>query len=133
MTCKSGGTDYLIAKSLSEKQRDGQKCCAYRSFPFRVSSHHKQFWGTVFISPAVLRRYIKETCLSVNYYGVRKIVVVNGHGGNLPVLPELARELDRTGCSFPFSNSGMQLLSFCPIFLLSKRGSMQVQKRHQQV
>jgi len=31
--------------------------------------------------------------LSLCYYGVRKIVIVNGHGGNLTVLTELAREL----------------------------------------
>jgi creatinine amidohydrolase len=35
--------------------------------------------------------------LSLNYYGVRKIVVVNAHGGNLNALAELARELRENG------------------------------------
>ena len=39
------------------------------------------------------KKYVEEVCLSLNYYGVHKIVIVNGHGGNLPALAELAREL----------------------------------------
>jgi creatinine amidohydrolase len=40
---------------------------------------------------------VKETCLALNYYGVRKIVIVNGHGGNLDALMEMARELREKG------------------------------------
>jgi creatinine amidohydrolase len=65
--------------------------------PYGVSSHHKQFWGTISVSPKVFKQYVKEVCLSLNYYGVRKIVIVNGHGGNLSALEELARELREEG------------------------------------
>jgi creatinine amidohydrolase len=91
------GTDHLIAKSLAEEvaKRTGVLCL--QVIPFGVSSHHKQFWGTVFISPKTFKKYVEETCLSLNYYGVRKILVVNGHGGNLAALSELARELREEG------------------------------------
>jgi creatinine amidohydrolase len=35
--------------------------------------------------------------MSLIYYGVKKIVVVNGHGGNLAALADLARELREEG------------------------------------
>jgi creatinine amidohydrolase len=91
------GTDHLIAKSIAEEtaKRTGALCL--QVIPFGVSSYHKQFWGTIFISPKTFKKYVKETCLSLNYYGVRKIVVVNGHGGNLAALSELARELREDG------------------------------------
>ncbi|MGA2768354.1 MAG: creatininase family protein [Candidatus Bathyarchaeia archaeon] len=91
------GTDHLIAKSLAEEvaKRTGVLCL--QVIPFGVSSHHKQFWGTIFISPKTFKKYVEETCLSLNYYGVRKILVVNGHGGNLAALSELARELREEG------------------------------------
>jgi creatinine amidohydrolase len=91
------GTDHLIAKSIAEEtaRRTGVLCL--QVIPFGVSSHHKQFWGTVFISPKTFKKYVEETCSSLNYYGVRKIVVVNGHGGNLAALSELARELREEG------------------------------------
>ena len=91
------GTDHVIAKALAEEtaKRTGVLCL--QVFPFGVSSHHKQFWGTIYISPKTLKKYVKETCLSLNYYGVKKIVIVNGHGGNLNALAELARELREKG------------------------------------
>jgi len=87
------GTDHLIARGIAEEvaKRTGVVCL--QVIPFGVSSHHKQFWGTVSISPRVLKEYVKEVCLSLKYYGVRRIVVVNGHGGNLAALSEMAREL----------------------------------------
>jgi len=91
------GTDYLIAGALAEEtaKRTGVVCLP--TVPFGVSSHHKQLWGTVFISPGVFKEYLKEACLALSYYGVKKIVIVNGHGGNLPALSELARELRGSG------------------------------------
>jgi creatinine amidohydrolase len=91
------GTDHLIAKSIAEEtaKRTGVLCL--QVIPFGVSSHHKQFWGTIFISPKTFKEYVRETCMSLNYYGVRKIVVVNGHGGNLAALADLARELREEG------------------------------------
>jgi creatinine amidohydrolase len=91
------GTDHLIAKGIAEEtaKRTGVVCL--QVIPFGVSSHHKQFWGTISVSPKAFKKYVEETCLSLNYYGVRKIVVVNGHGGNLHALMELARELREKG------------------------------------
>jgi len=91
------GTDHLIAKALAEEtaKRTGVLCL--QVVPFGVSSHHKQFWGTIFVSPRVFKEYVKEICLALNYYGVNKIVIVNGHGGNLSALTELAMELREKG------------------------------------
>jgi len=91
------GTDHLIAKALAEEtaKRTGVLCL--QVIPFGVSSHHKQLWGTIYISPETFKNYVKEVCLALNYYGVKKIVIVNGHGGNLNALTELARELREKG------------------------------------
>lgn len=91
------GTDHLIAKAIAEEtaKRTGVLCL--QVIPFGVSSHHKQFWGTIYISPRSFKNYVKEVCLALSYYGVRKIVIVNGHGGNLYALVEMARELREEG------------------------------------
>jgi len=91
------GTDHLIARAIAEEtaKRTGTVCL--QVIPFGVSSHHKQFWGTIYISPGTFKSYVKEACLALNYYGIRKIVIVNGHGGNLPALMEMARELREKG------------------------------------
>jgi creatinine amidohydrolase len=91
------GTDHLIAKALAEEtaKRTGVLCL--QVVPFGVSSHHKQFWGTIYISPKAFKNYVKEVCLSLGYYSVRKIVIVNGHGGNRCALMQMARELREKG------------------------------------
>jgi len=91
------GTDHLIAKAIAEEtaKRTGVLCL--QVIPFGVSSHHKHFWGTIHISPKTFRNYVKETCIALNYYGIRKIVIVNGHGGNLHALMDMARELREKG------------------------------------
>ena len=87
------GTDHLIAKAIAEETAKRTAVLCLQVIPFGVSSHHKQFWGTIYISPRIFKDYVKEVCLSLNYYGVRKIVIVNGHGGNRCALVEIAREL----------------------------------------
>lgn len=91
------GTDHLIAKALAEEaaKRTGVLCLPL--IPFGVSSHHRQFWGTIFIRPKVFREYVQNVCLSLKYYGVKKIVIVNGHGGNRSSLLEVAEELRQRG------------------------------------
>lgn len=91
------GTDHFIAKALAEETAKRTRVLCLQVIPFGVSSHHKQFWGTIHISPKALKKYVRETCLSLNYYGVKKIVIVNGHGGNLSALAELTRELREKG------------------------------------
>lgn len=91
------GTDHFIAKALAEEvaKRTGVLCV--QVVPFGVSSHHRHFWGTISIKPETLQEYVKDVCLSLNYYGIKKIVIVNGHGGNFNALTDLARKLREHG------------------------------------
>lgn len=91
------GTDHLIAKAIAEETAKRTRVLCLPVVPFGVSSHHKQFWGTIYISPRVFKEYVKEVCLALEYYGIKRIVIVNGHGGNLAALSEMARELREQG------------------------------------
>jgi len=91
------GTDHFIAKAIAEEAAKRAKVLCLQVIPFGVSHHHRQFWGTIHVSPKTLKAYVKDVCLSLNYYGIKKIVIVNGHGGNFNALTELARELREKG------------------------------------
>jgi creatinine amidohydrolase len=91
------GTDHLIAERLAEEAAKRASVLCLPVIPFGVSSHHKQFWGTIYVSPETFKKYVKETCLALSYYGVKKIVIVNGHGGNRCALMAMARELREEG------------------------------------
>ncbi|MGD8565037.1 MAG: creatininase family protein [Candidatus Bathyarchaeota archaeon] len=89
------GTDHLIAEAIALETAKRTRILCMPFVPYGVSAHHKQFYGTISVSPKNFRRYVKDVCLSLNYYGVHKIVVVNGHGGNRAALLELGRDLRR--------------------------------------
>ncbi len=91
------GTDHLIARAIAEETAKRTEVLCLQVIPFGVSSHHKQFWGTIFVSPRTFKNYVKDVCLALNYYGVQKIVIVNGHGSNRCALLEMARELREKG------------------------------------
>ncbi|MEM2521841.1 MAG: creatininase family protein [Candidatus Bathyarchaeia archaeon] len=91
------GTDHFIAKAIAEEAAKRTGVICLQVIPFGVSVHHKQFWGTIDIAPQTFKNYLRDVCLSLNYFGVKKIVIVNGHGGNLNALNELALELREKG------------------------------------
>jgi creatinine amidohydrolase len=61
--------------------------------PVGVSSHHRQFDGTLWTEPETFEHYVSDIAASVASHGVRKVVVVNGHGGNSAALQRAARRL----------------------------------------
>lgn len=87
------GTDFLTAEALARSAAEVTQTVCTPVIPVGVSSHHLQFWGTLSVSSETLRRYMKETALSVASHGIKRIIFVNGHGGNIPALQEIAREL----------------------------------------
>ncbi len=89
------GTDHIIAYELAKEASRRTGVMVLPVIPYGMSEHHMHFPGTVSVSPDALKLYVKEVCLSLKRHGVRKIVIVNGHGGNLNPLLDLARELRR--------------------------------------
>jgi len=71
------------------------------------SPHHMDFPGTVTIDPRHMLDYVLDVCLSLSHHGFRKILLVNGHGSNAPVLDLAARQTiirteGRTACATMF-------------------------------
>lgn len=77
------GTDFLIAEYISRKTAEiTANTICLPTLPVGVASHHRDFPGTLWISPQILYSLIKDILLSILYHGFRKIIVCNGHGGN---------------------------------------------------
>jgi creatinine amidohydrolase len=91
------GTDHFIAKALAEEAATRTGVLCLQVIPFGVSFVHRQFGGTISISPQHFKDYVEDVCRSLTYYGIRRIVIVNGHGGNRSALTDLAYELRADG------------------------------------
>jgi creatinine amidohydrolase/Fe(II)-dependent formamide hydrolase-like protein len=73
---------------------------------YGVAYHHMDFPGTVAVSPDVLSRLVVEVGMSVARHGITKLVIVNGHGGNVPALRYAAQIVNRDARIFTCVDSG---------------------------
>jgi creatinine amidohydrolase len=89
------GTDHLVAEKLSAIVGKRTGVPVLPVVPVGVSEHHRHFSGTLWVPSLVLGEYVKAIVLSAASHGARKIVIVNGHGGNQSTLLEVAGELRR--------------------------------------
>ena len=58
-----------------------------------ASDEHKAFAGTLTLSPETTLRAFVEIGESVRRAGIRKLIIVNSHGGNLSIIDLAARQL----------------------------------------
>lgn len=74
--------------------------------PYGVSYHHDDFAGTISIGPETLSRFVYEVGMAAARHGVTKLVIVNGHGGNVPALQFAAQLINRDAHIFTCVDSG---------------------------
>jgi len=86
------GTDFVAAEAVA-RSVDREDAVVLPTVPVGVSEHHRQFHGTLWTDPETFERYVSDILASVASHGVRKAVVVNGHGGNADALRRAARRL----------------------------------------
>ena len=87
------GTDHLIAEAFAREaaERTGFLCTP--TIKVGVSSHHRQFHGTMWVDAPVFRQYMSSLARNLTYHGVDRIIFVNAHGGNVDHLREVGRGL----------------------------------------
>jgi creatinine amidohydrolase len=58
-----------------------------------VSAHHMDFPGSITVRAKVFIDLLHDICASLHHHGFRRIVLLNGHGGNRSSLEVLGQEL----------------------------------------
>jgi creatinine amidohydrolase len=96
------GTDTLAASAVADAAADAYdgEVVVAPTVPVGVSREHREFAGTLWVSPDTFRSYVRETVESLAYHGFDRVVVVNGHGGNVDALRETCAELSRDGDAY---------------------------------
>ncbi len=74
--------------------------------PYGVSYSHEDFSGTISVSPDALARFVYDIGMAAARHGVTKLVILNGHGGNIPTLQFAAQTINRDGHIFTCVDTG---------------------------
>jgi creatinine amidohydrolase len=109
------GTDAFTAEAVAQagveayREATGTEVPVGPTVPVGIAAEHRAFDGTLWVSPDTFRAYVRETIESLASHGFDRVVVVNGHGGNIDALGEVAatvsRETDAYAVAFTWFNA----------------------------
>ncbi len=87
-------TDIFLADEITRRAaaRVPDKVVVVPPIVHGHSPHHMDFPGTLTVDPQHMINYVLDVCLSLAHHGFRKLLIVNGHGSNWPVLDLVARQ-----------------------------------------
>jgi len=85
--------DVFLAESvcLEVARRAEGKALVLPPVSFGLNMHHIDFPGTIHIEPETFIAFCLNITKSVAYHGFKKILIVNGHGSNYPLVDIVAR------------------------------------------
>ena len=90
------GTDQLIPERLAELLCEPLDALVAPSVPYGITRGLYGHPGTVFITPSVFRAYVTDVVASFAKTGFEKIVVINGHGGQITELQDALFDAAKT-------------------------------------
>jgi len=109
---------------LEAGRRAPDKMLVAPSIPYGFNVHGMDFPGTIGVAHDTFMSYCLDVCKSFAYHGFKRIVIVDGHGSNEPLLEFVGRranmETDALVASFLWAN----LLRVKPGFVDSFRESV---------
>ena len=91
------GTDTFsvehVTRAAAVRAADAGSIVVAPTLPFGSSDHHLAFGGTLSLSTQTYYAVIRDLVASLITDGFRKILIVNGHGGNHEIVQLAARDL----------------------------------------
>jgi creatinine amidohydrolase len=90
--------DYFDAVYLAKKVAEASsnpKPFVLPPIPYGVSYHHEDFKGTISVTNDALSRFVYDIGMTLAKNGIRKIIILNGHGDNAPTLSYAAQMINR--------------------------------------
>jgi creatinine amidohydrolase len=101
--------DFFDAKYLAYKVAEGcsdPKPLVLPTIPFGVSYHHQDFKGTISVTNNALSLFVYDIGMSLAQNGIKKIIIINGHGDNSPTLNYAAQMINRDAKIFVCVDTG---------------------------
>jgi creatinine amidohydrolase len=89
------GSDFIfpmeLAKRIAAKSKKKKNTIILPAIPYGVSLHHNEFQMTMSLEPHTLQMVIEDLFSSIIKNGIRRILVINGHDGNIAPIESAAR------------------------------------------
>lgn len=90
----SVGTDVKTVRYVAEQAAAREYVCVFPSFPFGDINGLYGHRGGIVLSVELLQSLFTELCAEIARNGFQKILILNGHGGNVAFLQNFLRSTD---------------------------------------
>ena len=87
------GTDFLMGGVMARRVAVALGAYLLPTLPVGNSQEHQDFAGTLWLQPATLALVVKDLCAALKTHGIRKVVIIDAHGGNW-ILKPTVREIN---------------------------------------
>tara|TARA_Y100000588_G_scaffold360617_1_gene420675 strand:- start:841 stop:1641 length:801 start_codon:yes stop_codon:yes gene_type:complete len=116
--------DTFVVSSICEEaaRRIPDEVLVLPELAYGFEDHHMDFPGTITIRDDHLLDFVVDITTSVAHHGFRKILIVNGHGSNAPILEMAARRTvvqTEAHCGFVNGGVGVPLEEICESDMMS--------------
>jgi creatinine amidohydrolase len=91
------GSDGYCAQEVSQRLAERVPAVVTPLVPVGCSQALMSFPGTLTVSSASLKAYLSDMCDSLGTWGIKRILFMNGHAGNVPAIGEICREFIAKG------------------------------------
>lgn len=88
--------DYLAAEEVARRVAQLTGALFVPTLPYGYSETHRGFPGTLTLRPSTLAAFLEDLAGCLIEQGADHILFMCGHGGNVPTIEHVARELMRT-------------------------------------
>lgn len=87
--------DYALAEAIARAAAESSeaKVLIAPALMAGVSPHHMNFPGTIALRPETFISVLYDVAHSLKRHGLRRLIILNGHGGNTPAIQLLLRRL----------------------------------------
>jgi len=92
--------DYVLAEGLAlriaaQATALGTPTFVAPGLPFGIVDYFGSAIGSMAVSAATFRHVLQDLLMGLLRQGLKKIIILNGHGGNVPVIHEVTLEIRR--------------------------------------
>ncbi len=80
------GTDHLAPAGIAREAGRRTGVLVAPPLVYGMSLHHMAFPGTISLRPSTMLQVVYDVLASLDRNGFRRVILLNGHGGNVPSL-----------------------------------------------
>lgn len=86
-------SDYLAIESAKRALEQGEICLVAPPLWYGSSHHHLPYHGTLSLSAKTFLQAVEDLASTASMWGIKRVFLLNGHGGNANLLQQAARNL----------------------------------------